>query len=646
MALINDKSRKWIIAGVSVVLMLAFIPNYVGQKERRTTDITCGTIYSGQAVTLAEVQSASKELTALSMPVREGSPVTYAIAILGGMSQATSTQDAQQRYVLGASSIQALTREPELFAVLQKEAARNGIYADRDEVESIVRNQLNLSDSTDPGQLATYRQAVAALLAVKQSAEVAAAALKVTRPDVKSMVAREYQSLDLRVATFDAADFPPTSAAAAAHAPTTQGGGSVLYDQFKSAQPGNPSPDNPFGFGYSLPDRVRMDYLTISKAELLRAAEAKSPSATPSGSAAYDWDVEAQKYYALNKDEFTTKTPTSNPFAGLGDATIMVKTVRPFADVKRSILEKLYAQKGEALLQQALRKIVGTMSADYKSHVQSPKAASSMGAPYESTEYLRKLADNVDADLGVRPTASTLGERYASQADLVKVPVLGTAMDEGGRFSLPQYVFALARPLVRKSVTTVEPLELLQPTPAFTDASGNVVIGRVLDALVERTPAESEVAGEIVRDAAASAAQDRALAAAEAYKNASGAGPLSGRPIATIRSLRTDGDLPPELGLSSYSQRRLVTEAFNLLRGDPAVSHPRAVVNLAADRKVLVIELADVTPLVPTANAAQLDTAALFNLRAEYRSDFTRWFLDPSSIVSRTQYKAAKDAGK
>jgi hypothetical protein len=70
------------------------------------------------------------------------------------------------------------------------------------------------------------------------------------------------------------------------------------------------------------------------------------------------------------------------------------------------------------------------------------------------------------------------------------------------------------------------------------------------------------------------------------------------------------------------------------------------VVNLAADRKVLVIELADVTPLVPTANAAQLDTAALFNLRAEYRSDFTRWFLDPSSIVSRTQYKAAKDAGK
>jgi hypothetical protein len=168
----------------------------------------------------------------------------------------------------------------------------------------------------------------------------------------------------------------------------------------------------------------------------------------------------------------------------------------------------------------------------------------------------------------------------------------------------------------------------------------------VLDALVERTPAESEVAGEIVRDAAASAAQDRALAAAEAYKNASGAGPLSGRPIATIRSLRTDGDLPPELGLSSYSQRRLVTEAFNLLRGDPAVSHPRAVVNLAADRKVLVIELADVTPLVPTANAAQLDTAALFNLRAEYRSDFTRWFLDPSSIVSRTQYKAAKDAGK
>lgn len=643
MASFTEKYRKWIIASVTLISVPALVINYIGSKERNTADVTVGTAFAGEKVTGLEVRNAEVELTFLTsqaMPLL-GTQVPIGAAIFGDFRTASSLEDLQARARLSIGFLQAISKQPEIYAVLKREAVRNGMVVDRDRVESVVRNELQMSEATPPEHLNLAREAVGGLLLVQAFANSSAEALKVTRPYLQGIVARQMQGLNLSVTMFGASEF----AAGPTSAPTTQGGGQELYDKFKSTLAGNFSTEDPFGFGYMLPDRLRLEYLTISNAELLRAAEARSPNPTPGPNPAYDWDVEAHKYYAQHAADFTDSKVVPNPLKGLtGSDTITQKTTQPFEGARAAILAKLYAARAGQLRQQVLRKITTTMQADFKQFAESPAKPSSLGVRYDSFEYLQKLAERTQADTGIRPGVATLGQRFYSLADLAKLPELAVAKTEQG-VDLPSYLLALAKPLVRDGAKPkFDPLATFEPSPPFADAASNVVIARIPEALLERVPAESEVATQVAADNAAVSAQSRVLAAAEAYKAQPTLGP---RQAVAVYTLTKETDVPAEFDLSAYSRGVFVTQAFDLLRGDPSVEHPRAVINLPADRKVAVVELLGVRPLSPGVDPAIMQQETLREVQQLQKLLFISNFFDPAKIAERTHFKSAKgDASK
>src|SRR5688500_7803220 len=76
------------------------------------------------------------------------------------------------------------------------------------------------------------------------------------------------------------------------------------FDKYADTVAGDASDANPFAFGYKYPDRVKLQYVAITRADVRKVVEASKT--------AYDWEVEARKYHRQNQAEFKPD-PTTQP---------------------------------------------------------------------------------------------------------------------------------------------------------------------------------------------------------------------------------------------------------------------------------------------------------------------------------------------
>jgi len=161
------------------------------------------------------------------------------------------------------------------------------------------------------------------LLAVMQYAQLICLNEDVTSSQITQAVATEQESLDVELVEFDSAVFAssienPASSIEQEH-----------FDKYKKFFAADVSDENPYGFGYKLPDRVQLEYLIV------RLDDVRTIVTPPT-------NQEKEDYYQRYREELFTKQVPSNP----NDPNSPLKQeTKSYAEVTDTISQRLLNNK-------------------------------------------------------------------------------------------------------------------------------------------------------------------------------------------------------------------------------------------------------------------------------------------------------------
>jgi hypothetical protein len=160
------------------------------------------------------------------------------------------------------------------------------------------------------------------LLAVLQYANLICSNENVTVGQVKNLVSRQVETIDVDFVRVNAQFFSKTQAEPseeklAAH-----------FDKYKAIEPATVTDDNPYGLGYKLPDMLRLEYIAIKLDDIAKIVE------TPT-------HEETESFYQKNKNLFTEKVSSdpNDPNAP------KIDKIRGYAEVVDIIIEQLLTGK-------------------------------------------------------------------------------------------------------------------------------------------------------------------------------------------------------------------------------------------------------------------------------------------------------------
>lgn len=479
---------------------------------------------------------------------------------------------------------------PITFALLKEEAGRMPAYVSQGELDGWM-NLLaaRLEDGrtvalTDmPDAIPRVRASLHDLLLVVNAFDRTGDVLKVSRPFIQRSTAEEAQQLTVslvRVSAEDLLDAAPEPTDAQLR---------EFFDRYADASPDAPRTEaNPLGFGYRYPPRVKLQYVQIPQEPIRKLVRERKDD--------YAWELDANRYYLRNQREFAMAPPAPTTAPATEPST--QPTTRPFDEVREEILDKLMAPEVQKLSDEIRRNVHATMTADYKAwaaaSTTAPAAADS-GAPYDSYEYLEKLAASIQSEFDVLPSVASIGE-WKSEPELATLPGIG-------RFSADAFDQAAPLATTQPARNRTPVLRLYEPSQPLADASGNGYVYRLTGAEPAHAPADpAEVREQLVRDWKLAWAWDRAKADAEAIAQkaresgldeAAGgftvvdAGPFQRFSFAEVPGL----DLP-----DMASRARFINESFKLVSdlavGAGTQQHPVRLIDLPQERVWIVAQLA------------------------------------------------------
>src|SRR5206468_9309554 len=118
-----------------------------------------------------------------------------------------------------------------------------------------------------------------------------------------------------------------------------------------------------------------------------------------------------------------------------------------------------------------------------------PAPVTALGVPYDSVDYLKKLAAAVQQQFKVLPTVVSLQDNWLTNEDLAKQPGIGLA-HRADSIPFAQYVMGQTAPfLPAENRSELNSLQLFQPAQPMTDANNSVYIARVSAADPAHKPA-------------------------------------------------------------------------------------------------------------------------------------------------------------
>jgi hypothetical protein len=335
--------------------------------------------------------------------------------------------------------------------------------------------------------------------------------------------------------------------------------------------------------------------------------------------------------------------------------------------VREEVKNRIIVPEVERRMGEIQSRIAATMQADYAAYRKAAGAAtqpttsaavpaSSLGVPYDSFEYLQKLAENIQRDFKVLPTVRSLQEEFRDAEALRALSNVGQAR-AGNQMRLPEYLTTRAEafaPADERNDPDV--LSRFEPSQPLRDDIDNIYIVRVTDAEPAHAPKDMSLVAEAVKnDYVAAQSFERAkeaaaklLAASEQAgsltegaktmgRNVVAVGPVSSRPNQEI----------PNFPLTSPSSEQFVREAFKLLSRaatQPAGKQPLTIIELPQAGRVVVVELAGVKP----AYEGQSEAIAMGRVRqgiaSELRQMFELQWFDPANIRDRLDYESDDNA--
>jgi hypothetical protein len=667
------KYQKKLMAVFAVLLMISFVATIGvgrfgsggGRGEAVIGKMGGTPVYSG------EMQMAKDEWNWLSRQGNGRLPFPMFIFYREIMTNAGAASPRDFVTQMGAFQLarainENIDKHPDAFLLLQKEAADNGLEVSADTANSFLKNQMGMPVGNDD-QDRFHAKAVQDLLTVAAQIRHLMDSAKVSQP-VWQHEASKDQSVRLSLLDFRASDFEKNVPAPTPKQLQEQ------FERFKNVPPNSPGASNPLGFGYQIPARVKLQYITIPHDQLMDAVihhvhpSGSAEVGSASGDAAYDWEVQAAIYYDAHKDEF--KGPATKPATPLGPtvpttgpattqasaetkpAETQPLVVKPFPQVKQQIIEKLAADEADKLSKQIIDDLTARLTSDFNAiHQADPSATVPSTQPSSAPAatgvttlaHLEQIRKEIEQKHHVSIQLHEIVNDWQTQADLGKLSGIGTATTaESAPF--PEYALEFAHPGM---TTGNPPLAVWQPSVPLTDAQQNSYLFRLTAAEPPHAPGDmTPIAKQVTDDWKLAQAYDQAMQAAQKALASAKTNGLSQVARAAGQNVVSTPLFPPQQaqeipgypGLPPVAVHEVLTAASDLVTSaTPSDKHPDTLVAIPAAQRVIVMEL----------DGAQLsDPTWLAQLRATSEQQLTDiqrlaadWF-DYDHVVSRTDYKA------
>ncbi len=659
-----QRNRRLVIGSIMVILVIAFLVPTQLPQLMQDTNRELGTL-AGKRLRARDIEESYRSWQALRNVVINANGQDIPLVNLA------ITPDA----------VRQIADDPVIWHLLREEARRDGPGASEQEVSNLLEgsqqqqlgqilvrhNDGRLVAISDLGSAtaAAYRASVADLLAVVNRFQSLQTTTKVSRPIIDRYLAAEFQAVSARFAPVPAVDpatIPtPSEADILAH-----------FKKYAEFAPDSVSRDNPFGFGYRIPNRIKFQSITIPFAPIRKAVrDSRGTESDPNDpTLPYEWVTEAAKYYQSNPNEFTV-TPPAAETSTSPDATPATEspaTATPvkksFDEVRAELVNRLIDQAAVAQMRTIEQRLRNRHEADYLSWKTardlaaasnptsaasspsnttstptstptattpdsaapdaappaSPSRASSLNVPFDSTEYLTALAQEIERQFKVNIRWTSHADRFYSADDISALEGIGrsvTMLNAGERtLPLPMASYAVdffesfMPENVRDQLGTaaLSPYELSMPMQSFL-GEPDLHLFRIIDTDASHAPTEIPESARptIIADLQRTTALDQARTKAnQLLERARAAGSLDA--ISADAPAGLTGELPLSVRLGA-------PEALNIPEAarDPFVNRAmEALLDSSASAGIVAFDV----PLADRAFVAQR-----ISLTSEWISD-------------------------
>lgn len=321
----------------------------------------------------------------------------------------------------------------------------------------------------------------------------------------------------------------------------------ALYDAYRD-QPEGAASTSPHGFGYRIPDRVKIEYLVFDAAKVRQSVTID--------------DLDAVAYYDANPQEFQTP--------GEGDDPQPV--TQPYVEVEQRIKDRLIdqavAEKMRSMTNMAYNALLEDMQG-----LSIEDNLRVLGEDFTPTP-MAQIADRIERAFGLGPDYVRIDDRWLTADEL-------EALDRIGAVSVfAPYVLSAVelRGTSEDAEQSQLPLQVGLTSTPFGDDDGNTYLFRLIDAQAAHPPDSiDQVRAQVRTDARRKAAYEKLLDERETW-------------FETFRATTDFAALAAEPGV----ERLAGGETATFPRREAAVRVPE-IEGLGADEQFVdaVFELAD-----------------------------------------------------
>ena len=196
----------------------------------------------------------------------------------------------------------------------------------------VITSIVNRNGITEQKILETFSN----LLSVLQYARLMCSGQDITTRQLMQMVAWEQERINVEFVEFDSKDFVRMQEAPGQEQMTEH------FNKYRNYFPGDAGEENPYGFGYKLPERIQLEYIVLRLDEVSLIVKAPTQD-------------EVEEYYDRNKEQLFKEQVPSNPN---DPNSPLVERIRPYASVVNIISKQLNQEKikikAEGIIQEAV----------------------------------------------------------------------------------------------------------------------------------------------------------------------------------------------------------------------------------------------------------------------------------------------------
>jgi SurA-like N-terminal domain len=264
----------------------------------------------------------------------------------------------------------------------------------------------------------------------------------------------------------------------------------ALYEQFKDALPGR---GDPYGFGYRIPDRVKIEYLSISMDQARRRVKVT--------------EADALAFYRQNPDRYaaTDKGDTAEP--------------RPYEEVRDEVIRDVTDRRAFELVEKMAKAAYGLFYEDTRGMAKEDDYR--VVGDVTRLKSMREVADRLEADYGLLPEIHSETASWIDADDLADLPGIGTStLADNPRVDFRSFVLS-ARELEPSKENPLLPRRLqvgLAGSPMMGQDRSRYIF-RLTDAQPTRQPGSlDEVRDRVTRDTRLLSAYKKLLAESQSWR--------------------------------------------------------------------------------------------------------------------------------